>query len=295
MHSVSKFTVLFALALAATTPAFAAPAFQDTGEAKAWITPATGNMSEGLSTVETRYFETGYPSDNLLKAVIAKTRFAGAEGYTATTNLTMFGSGAGRLDKVLWTAQVAGSEINMLNEELVGVVEYGCCAAPDTTRLFNAVTGQKIEAALNSIYEFEVPNSYQLGKRYLSLAIDSKAPTTAAGKTYIGTFSYFTKTKIVSRVRVYADLPRGWGTDFSDLKVVGLASGSKLEVQRETKINLWDTDGVKDPVAAFTGFALESKLFYDKQEETIRITIKGDTIDAALSTGTKGIHLVVVK
>ena len=293
--SVSKLTILFATALATAAPALAAPAFQDTGEAKAWITPATGDMSEGLNIVETRYFEMGYPNENLLKAVIATTRFQGAEGVAGQTELTMFGNDKARLDKVLWTAKVQGSGINVVDENLVGVVEYGCCAAPDTTRLFNATTGQKIEAALGSIYEIEVPNSYQLGKRYLSLAIDSKAAPTIGGKSYIGTFSYFTKNKIVSRIRVYADLPSGWGTDFTDFKVVGLAASSKLEVQSDLHVTLWDTDGVKDPAAAFSGFALESKLYYDKQVETLRVTIKGDKIDAALSTGTKGLYLEVVK
>ena len=294
MLSVSKFTVLFAVAIATTIPAFAAPAFQDKGEAKAWITPPTGDMSEALNIVETRYFEMGYPNENLLKAVIATTRFQGAEGLAGQTDLTMFGSGTGRLDKVLWTAKVQGSGVNVLNEDLVGVVEYGCCGSLDTTRLFNAVTGQKVEAAMGDIYEIEVPNSYHLGKRYLSIAIDSKAAPTVGGKTYIGTFSYFTKNKIVSRVRVYADLPSGWGTDFSEMKVIGLAPSSKLEAHRSTKITLWDTDGVKDAAAAFSGFALESKLSYDKQEETVRVTIKGDKIDATLSTGTKGLHLEVL-
>ncbi len=290
----SKLAVAIATVSVVAAPALAS-AFQDKGESRAWITPATGNMSEALNVVETRYFDMGYPGNSLLKAVIATTRFQGAEGLAATTELTMFADDKGRLDKVAWTAKTEGAQINLVDENLVGVVQYGCCGASDTTRLFNVQTGQKVEAALGSIYEFEIPNSYQLGKRYLSLAIDSKAPEQAQGKSYIGTFSYFTKNKILSRVRVYADLPQGWATDFTEMKVIGTTATSKLDIHRDTKVTLWHTDGQKDPARAFSGVALESTLYYDKQTEKVRIAIDGDTLSAASSTATKGLYLEFVK
>lgn len=294
----SKFALASALIFTATSiaaPATFAASFQDKGESRAWITPATADAPEALNIVETRYFDMGYPGNSLLKAVIATTRLQGAEGMQANTELTMFADDKARLDKVAWTAKVEGSQIKLIDENLVGVVQYGCCAAPDTTRLFNTQTGQKVEAALGSIYELEVPNSYQLGKRYLSLAIDSKAPSSAQGKTYIGTFSYFTKNKIVSRVRVYADLPRGWGTELTEMKIIGTTAASKVEIHRETSVTLWNTDGQKDPAKAFSGVALESTLYYDKQVEKVRIAIEGDTLNAASSTATKGLYLEFVK
>lgn len=290
----SKLAVALAAVSVVAAPALAA-SFQDKGESRAWITPATGNMSEALNIVETRYFEMGYPGNSLLKAVISTTRFQGAEGLAATTELTMFADDKARLDKVAWTAKVDGSDVKQIDESLVGVSQYGCCGASDTTRLFNVQTGQKVEAALGTIYEFEVPNSYQLGKRYLSLAIDSKAPAQAQGKSYIGTFSYFTKNKIVSRVRVYADLPSGWATDFSEMKVVSTSPSSKLEIHRDTRVTLWDTDGQKDPARAYSGVALESTVYYDKSTEKVRIAIDGDTLSAASSTATKGLYLEFVK
>lgn len=290
----SKLAVAMATVSVVVAPALAS-AFQDKGESRAWITPATGNMSEALNIVETRYFQMGYPDNSLLKAVISTTSLQGAEGLAATTELTMFADDKGRLDKVAWTAKVDGSNINIIDENLVGVVQYGCCDSPDITRLFNVKTGQKVEAALRTIYEFEVPNSYQLGKRYLSLAIDSKAPPQAQGKSYVGTFSYYTKNKIVSRVRIYADIPQGWGTDLSETKIVATSPSSKVEIHRDTRVTLWDTDGQKDPSKAFSGVAIESTLYYDKQTEKVRIAIDGDTLSAASSTATKGLYLEFVK
>lgn len=294
------------LALGAVTGAFSAMvfasfafatsasdlSFADSGTSSLKISPAVeGVRGEKIVKTETRYLEMGYPTDNFLKAVITTTRFTGAEGGSGSVAMQLLTNGKGRLDKVAWSAVVDGEKVEVFNQELIGVTTYGCCGSSDTTRLLNVTTGLKVEAAYGSIYQFEVPNTTLL-KRYVSLAIDSKAPGKANGKTYVGTVSYYDANHIIARMRVYADLPSGWGTGFDDFKVLG---GPKLQVNRDTMVTLWDNDGVKNPVAAYNGFAVESKLVYANQEETVRISINQDTIDAAASLGSKGLYLELVK
>ncbi len=294
MKSFARFLTLLALTLSA--PAFAAPtpSFTDSGTSSLTILPAVEGRGETYIKTETRYLEMEYPTENFLKAVITTTRYSGAEGGEGKVALTMLANDKGRLDKVLWTAQLEGQEVKVFNDELIAVTTYGCCGSSDTTRLLNVATGKRVEAAYDSVYQFNVPNA-QLPQRYLSLAVDSKAPPQAQGKTYIGTFSYYTANKIIARMRVYADLPSGWGTQIYPKQVSGLISGSRLEVQRDTRVTLWDSDGQKDPVKAYSGFVLESSLSYDKQDETVRIVINQDTIDAVASSGTKGLYLELVK
>lgn len=287
--SCSVSSVVSATAFAAPTPIFT-----DSGTSSLTIHPAVEGLGETYIKTETRYLEMGYPTDNVLKAVVTTKRYSGAEGSQGKVALEMRTNDKGRLDKVLWTTSLEGEKVEVLNEDFVAVTTYGCCGASNTIRLLNAKTGNKIEAALEAVYELEVPNTHH-GKRYLALAVDSKAPAQAKGKSYVGTFSYFSADRILSRMRVYADLPRGWATNFSDFKVVGLASGSKLQVFRDTKVTLWDTDGVANAAAAFRGVALDSKLYYSTQEESVRIVINQDTIDAQASKGTAGIHLELVK
>ena len=282
---------LVATIVSASTALATTPSFTDSGTSSFTILPGAEGRGETIVKTETRYLEMEYPTDNILKAVITTSRYSGAEGGTGKVALTMLTDGASRLSNVLWTTSLEGSAVEVMNRELISVTTYGCCGASDTSRLINVTNGKKVEAAYGSVYEFEVPNT-QLSKRYLSLAIDSKAPPTANGKTYIGTFSYFDASRIIARMRVYADLPSGWGTDFYEFKVTG---GARLEVRRDTKVTLWDTDGVKNPTAAYTGFALESTLSYDKQTESVRIVINQDTIDAAASKGTNGLYLELVK
>lgn len=290
----SVFSVLFAALTLTCAVAFAAMTFKDSGTSSIKIEPAVGGEGESTTIVETRYLQLSYPSQNLLKAVITTQYFSNAEGLQGKSSLEVRTNGTGRLDKILWTAQEPGSEVKVINEEFIGVVEYGCCAAPDITRLLSVNTGRKVEAAAGDIYQIEVPNS-SLPKRYVSLALDSKAPGSQNGKTYVGTVSYYSNLKILARARVYADLPHGWGTDFYDSKIVGVAANSKIEVQNGTHVTLWDADGVNAATTAFGGFAFESTLAYENQSEKVRIVISQDTIDTQASSGTKGLYLEFVK
>lgn len=246
-------------------------------------------------SIETRYFDLGYPTDFLAKATIETRRLIGAEGMQANVKLEVRGTEQKRFDKVMWTAQEQGSEVVFPGKGFVGIREYGCCAAPDITRLLNVNTGKKVEAIENTLFEIEVPNS-MLPERFLALAVDSKAPRKLGSKSYIGTVSYFSNEKIISRVRVYADLPAGWGTEITEMKLVSMAAGGPQIVNEEgTRATLWTSNGVRDADQAYKLFAITGSVYYDNSNESLRLEIAGDKIDQAASEATPGLELVFVK
>lgn len=250
---------------------------------------------EVFESSETRYFDLGYPTDYLAKATIETRRLTGAEGLEGNVKLEVRGTDKKRFDKVMWTAQEEGSEVVFPGTGFVGIREYGCCASPDITRLLNANTGKKVEAIENTLFEIEVPNS-MLANRFLALAVDSKAPRRSGSKSYIGTVSYFSNEKIISRVRVYAELPAGWGTELSDMKLVSLAAGGPPIVNEEgTRATLWSSNGVRVADQAYKLFALTASVYYANSDETLHIEVSGDKIDQVASKASPGLELVFAK
>ncbi len=250
---------------------------------------------EVLEAVETRYFDLGYPTDFLAKATIETRRFTGAEGMQGNVKLEVRGTDKKRFDKVMWTAQEQGAEVVFPGTGFVGIREYGCCGASDITRLLNVNTGKKVEATTSTLFEIEVPNS-MLPNRFLAVVLDSKAPAYSGTKSYIGTVSYFSNERIISRVRVYADLPVGWGTDLSELKLVSLAAGGPPIVNEEgTRATLWSSNGVRVADQAYKLFALTASVYYANSNETLHIEVSGDKIDQVASKASPGLELVFAK
>lgn len=289
---------------AISTLAFAAVAvaagsmltFSDQGTASVKVLKDSSNDMETIEITETRYFNLGYPTDFLAKAVIRTRRLSGAESADDKVTLEVRGNDKARFDKVMWTAQEDGGEVVFPGTGFVGIRQFGCCGASDITRLFNTKTGKKVEALASSLFEVEVPNS-MLPNRFMGIALDSKAPAEFAGKSYIGTVTYFSNEKIISRARVYANLPAGWGTDITELKLVDKAPRAHAQVVTDDgkRATLWGTDGVRDAAKAFSGFALSGTLYYANQVEKVSFVVNGDQIDAVASESTAGLALVYVK
>lgn len=250
---------------------------------------------EVFESIETRYFDLSYPTDFLAKATIETRRFTGAEGMQGNVKLEVRGTQQKRFDKVMWTVQEQGSEVVFPGTGFIGIREFGCCAAPDITRLFNVNNGKKVEAIQNTLFEVEVPNS-MLPNRFLALVVDSKAPAKLGAKSYIGTVSYFSNERIISRVRVYAALPEGWGTEITEMKLVSMAAGGPQIVNDEgTRATLWTSNGVRVAEQAYKLFAITGTVYYSNSNESLRLEIAGDKIDQAASEATPGLELVFVK
>lgn len=293
----ASMTALCTLAIAAVAAAAGSIiTFSDQGSASIKVLKDSSNNMETIEITETRYFELGYPTDYLAKAVIQTRRLSGTDSMEDKISLEVRGNDKARFDKVIWTAQEDGTEVVFPGTGFVGIRQFGCCGAPDVTRLFNAKTGKKVEALASPLFEIEVPNS-MLPNRFMGIALDSKAPAEFAGKSYIGTVTYFSAEKIISRARVYANLPAGWGTEITELKLVDIAPRANVQVVSDNgqRATLWGTDGVRDAAQAFKGFALTGTLYYDKQVETVRFAVNGDQIDAVASDASSGIALVYVK
>lgn len=270
--------------------------YSDQGTASLKVTKDPASGMETVETVETRYFDLGYPTDFLAKAVIKSRRISGAESMDDEIALEVRGNDKARFDKVIWTAKEAGSEVVFPGTGFVGIRQFGCCGAPDVTRLFNTQTGKKVEALASPLFEIEVPNS-MLPNRFMGVALDSKAPVEFAGKSYIGTVSYFSNDRIISRARVYANLPSGWGAEITELKLEDTLPSSNMQIVSDDgrKATLWKTDGVRDAAQAFKGFALNGTIYYNNQVEKIRFVVNGDQFDVLESNASNGIALVYVK
>lgn len=287
--------ILGSLALSATVFA-ASMAVEFFDESKSTFTVyRKADGMEVFETVETRYFDFGYPTDYLGKATIETRRLTGAEGQEGIVKLEVRGTKNKRFDHVVWTAKESGQEVVFPGRGFVGIRAYGCCAEPDTTRLLNIENGKKVEAIQNALFEIEVPNS-MLPNRFLALALDSKAPPMLGTKAYVGTVSYFSNEKIISRARIYADLPAGWGTEITEMKLVSLASGGPPVVNEDgTRAMLWSSNGVRTAEQAYKLFALTGTLYHSNSTESFRLQITGDKIDTAASEATPGLEFVFVK
>lgn len=295
-----KIFAVFAGTLVASSIALAkpavAPTYEATGSSSIKFTPEvdpqTGDVvGQWVEKKETRFFELDYPTWNLLKTVVTTKRYSNGEGMQSEVVLEVRQSNSGRYDKVLWSAVEKGSEITFPDTGLIGVREYGCCGAEDTVRIYNEVTGKKVEATYGKVWSVNVPNS-SLGNRYVAFVIDSKAPATvASGKKYLATLSYFSKEKILSRVRIYADIPAGWAAGFETLEFLDQGAAKKATTYGDVA-TLWGTQGKTDSATAFVDFGFASKTQYDNSTEDFKVSIGGDDFSSFGSSA--GLEIVRV-
>lgn len=269
-----------ALAVSGATVAFAAQKIFSTN-GSALFEVSSSDRGQTIKRIETRFIENVTSEGRwLFKAVQRSVYNTALEGSDDETHIEAYSSRKSMYDTKSWTAKFKGSGLQAFNEEFVSVTEGGCCGSPDIVRLINMKTGIITEATLNtSALEIEVPNS-SLKRRYLAEANDSKAPQLKGDKKYIGTVSYFDGEKIRGRARIYARLPDGWGTSFSELKPV-LTGRNDVQGRRVT---LWNSDRATSPQVAFNDFGISGEISYADRTESFKIMISNDKIDALKST-----------
>lgn len=277
-----KSLILVSLALSVVN-SFAAPNF--TGEASLKVIDNNGRKQ--LEKIETRFFEDQYKQE-LYKFTSRTLSYMDVDGAEQSGTLTLFKTKNSLFDTQTYTIKVKGAEFSIFNDELVQVNEFGCCDSSTINRLFNRENGSLVEAAQDgSTVQVEVPNS-GLKMRYMAVVSDSKAPKKLGSKNYVGTISYFDGKDIKDRVRVYAEMPKGWGADLRDVKAI--AKG-KNEL-RNGILTLWEADGVKNEVQAFSGFSFDGSIYVDADVETFSIIVNGDKFDRTNSKGSAALELV---
>jgi hypothetical protein len=273
------FSFLLAInALTSNVMAEESPAYSEEGFSRFTVYP--GNEETGIRKVneKTEFMDLGYRG-LLLKLESRSEYFHGREGSTDTVKIIAKSNSQGQQYRDVWSLTAEGSEVKV-DEDLVLIDEFQCCGGQDVTRVYDLLTGKKIEATLNSsLVELSVPNS-KLAKRYLAQVIDSKAPQEVDGSTYVGTISYFSKEQIKQRVRLYADLPGRWGADLTDLEVEVMKPDVYTKARNGglSRLELWSSDGEGDPVEAYSNIALVGKIYYDDKEEEFTIFINSDSI-----------------
>jgi hypothetical protein len=260
------------------------------GQLKSRIQIENSGGKEVTTLESSRFVPYGYafPTPYLF-AVTERTQTSTAvDGYfIQEVEIQAKKSVAGTFDQSLWAGKFQGSEFQTWTDDFVRVIEFGCCGARDVARLINIESGKRIEAAnLDTLFAIEIPNRPEFGRRYIATVLDSKAPQNLGDKSYVGTISYFDSKRILSRVRVYARLDRGVGSEIWDVKPVHLTQPDKLTVQGKDIIQLWSGDQATSATDAFSGFAVETELnTLDGQTvEPLRIVVRGDQIDIGAST-----------
>jgi hypothetical protein len=277
-----KILVLASLVLSALS-SFAAPAF--TGESSLRVIEINGRKQ--LEKIETRFFEDNYKQE-LYKFTSKTLSYMDADGAEQSGVIEVYKSKNSLFDTQAWSINVQGAEFSLFNDELVQVNEFGCCDSPTINRFFSRENGALVEAAQDgSTIQVEVPNT-GLKMRYMAVVKDSKAPRKLGSKSYVGTISYFDGKDIIDRVRVYADMPKGWGADLRDLKTIVSGKNEK----RNDILTLWEADGVKNPSLAFSNFGFDGSIYVDGDVETFKILVAGDKFDRALSKGSAGLELI---
>lgn len=280
-----------------TTPCLLALIFAFSAQAKTFSAHGDSSVtvSDGLhesfkvDKTETLFFEDFYSSTDqpLLYKVVTKTSYDTAmEGMNVSSTITAINLSPSNFGQPLWVSEVNGGNFSIFSDELVATVVGGCCGSPDENQLINRQSGKVVAVTHDdSTSIFRVPNT-RLPLRYLGKTYEENAPQEKNGKMYVATIIYFSKDGVISRARVYADLPSGWGTDIYDLKI----TGESVSVQGKW-VDLWGSDGINDAAKAFSKFAVEGSLSYANQTESFKLIIHADTINPLLSTKSLGLTL----
>lgn len=283
---VSASIVALALGLQAQ-----ASSLVDKGESSIKVTEGQ-NETLKIEKAETLFFEDFYSDYNrpILFKVITHTNYNTAmEGSTVSSVVTAYSTSRMNFGQPLWVSSVKGGSFSVLSADFVSTVVGGCCGAPNENQLIRKEDGQVVAVTHDdSTYIIAIPNS-SLPLRYLGKTYEDNIAREKNGKSYIATILYFSKKGIISRARVYADLPEGWGADIYDIKI----NGESLELQGNT-VTLWGKDGSTNPAQAFSDFGISGTLSYANQEESFELNISEDKISSTLSKKSSGLSLEIL-
>lgn len=290
----NKFLVLLTGLLIAGAAGAVVAAYSDKGESSITLTESHGDMD--IDTVETRYITAylGQYSKNVLLKVQTSTQYNTGRDGSTTQSVIEARSQKDSFATVLWKNTDAGGRVNYLNEEFIESISFGCCGDFDRHVIYTVATGQSPATYLNDdFFTITVPNS-GLTDRYLAQIEDKTAPSTRNGQNYIGTVAYFDSTGRLSKVRFYAKVPSGWGTEILDAKIENLAGAGSKNSVRDNKLELWDSDGNKDANQAYQGFGISGHIYFENNDLSFTVPVKGDQIDASNIKTSPGLEFEVV-
>jgi hypothetical protein len=280
--------IAFALSF---SPAFAGETlFKDSGSSSVVVTQEQDAFR--ITKTETNYVEGDLYSNAPLiyKVIKTDTYRTGSEGSQGEIKVQAIGTKKKPFDTTLFSFTAAGHEFSV-SGDFIRISEYGCCAAPTVNRLFQADTGKSIEATHDdSLINVEVPNS-GLPYRYLAISEDDKAPVKKGTMTLIGSISYFSKDKVISRARIYANLPAGWGASLSDVEAI-VEGRNELNANR---LELWDSEKQKNASKAFTNFGVTGSIYYESKKESFTVRVIDDKISLQDSKGSADLSIDVVQ
>lgn len=280
-----------ALTLAPVFSLAAQPAFSSRGESSFQVFELNGETR--VDKTETHFAYENWPDmkqDQVYKAAQKSSFWTSREGLEQTTSITAYGSDKGLFDRVVWEASEKGIDFKILaSRDFVSVTEYGCCGAPDITRLLDRRTGKKVEEILNrSLITFGILNS-KIPSRYLAVAADSQAPSTRKGRTHAGTISYFDGSRIKARARLYVSTPKSWHIEIGQTAPISPVKDDPSDG------TVWLPDvATTDPVKAYGDIGMNGKISLPDGPAAFRIMVNGDTIDFAASSAAPEIELVAV-
>ncbi len=292
---MKKLAVLVAGLVVGASAAYAATELFRASGAASYVVEKSEH-GEKITQTETRFFEQALYGEHarFFKVTERAVYYTGLDGYDAKSVIESYTTTKTMFDTKSWTAKVEGGSFKVLNDDLVQVTESGCCGSSDRNMIMNAETGTQIVTALDgSATELEVPNS-KIESRYLAVIQDEQAPQQKGTRKYVGSIGYFTKSKVKSVVRVYAEVPEHWGTDLYDYEPLvrtkdeyrkGFAYGELA------KITLWSSDKSADVATAFAGLGLQGKVSLPSQTETFSAVISSDRFSKSLSKASSAIEL----
>ena len=240
----------------------------------------------------------------LFKTETKEQWWEGREGFDAQTKIEK--RFVQSPQTVAWQRTFNGSRFRVFDWNFVSVTEFGCCGALDLKRLISKSTGKLVEAAYANVLQLwgYSEDRRLIGKRYVALARDSRAPVQLDRKSYIGTLSYFSETKIISRVRVYAQVAPGYGSDIHSLKALRSSNSDSLKHALEfgpevsdpwNNLSIYLDPRGSAPAQVFNGIFIQGELFIGGPENStasFQLAVSGDRL---LTTGTHDLQVELVQ
>lgn len=291
----SKFALVCGALLVAAGTAFAAnEIFNDKGEASIKIQEQDAGLI--IDTTEVHYitdYLPPYAKQILVKVTTSLQINTGLEGSVGSSTIEVR-SQKDNFVTPLWTVNEASQSVAVENDQLLRSVRYGCCGEFVRSTLYNVENGNSPATYLNEdFYTISVPNS-SLGRRYLAQVEDPSAPSMRNSKKYIGSVAYFNDNQELGKVRFYALVPSGWGTQISEVELQSLAGSKSKNSFRGNELELWDADGSKDAKSAFKDFALSGTIDFANKHLTLQVPVSGDKIDSSRIKVSSGLEFEVL-
>lgn len=284
--------------LALTGVAWAAnKIYSEVSSAGIEISAENGGLT--IVTTEVRYLKNylyawgSNPVPYLVKATIENSSNTNMEGIGGQVQVEVR-SATNNFAKPVWTlTDEDANNVEATNETFVGTVQYGCCGASTQTRLYAVENGQLVANVYDTLFTIEIPNS-KLSERYVARVEDKDAPEEKNGKQYIGTLGYFESTGRISKARIYADVPAGWGANLDSITLTSTnGAKSKNKIVHENRMQLWDSDSVQDAKKGFSGFAVTGNVSI-QQDYSFTIPVNGDAFEASQVKGAAGLEFEVL-